>query len=680
MANNIYINNKMQNLNALLLGTCNVEGLPGVAKRFGYNADHYLYDGRHVPQLPANVSDIYDFAVVAITLRSILEDCNPGKGYFWYTENLSEQYFKIAFEKAVNLINEQISMMAKLLPKIPVFVFSFIEPSSNPLGLLQKKHSLSNIAFFIRELNRHFELIISKYSWFYYFDLNECLSLLGRERLQDDILYMCSHGGILSNFDYGLDIKSKRIITPVPALNFFEAFKGANYIELIFKRLSDSLKIIKKITPVKLIIVDIDDTLWRGIAAEDNMDNIERIEGWPMGFVEALLFFKKRGGLLAINSKNEEKQTIENIKIIYGGKISKEDFVSIKINWRSKVENLREIITETNILLQNIVVIDDNPREIDEIINAFPEIRHIGFNPYAWRGYILNGTEFQVEAITEESGNRTELVKAMVQRELERKSMSNQDWVQSLNLTVELLHIISENDKYFQRALELINKTNQFNTTGKRWSYNEIKKFIDYGGKILGFTAKDKLIDNGLIGVVLLKSNIIEQVVLSCRVFGMDIEIVMAHEAVRTIMNFSNVIRANLILTGKNHSCLNYFERLGFIKINDTIWETDKICKPPYWINIMRSNDEIESRKEKKEDKKIIEKQCKILEKQYDIIPNNENTNTQIDILKTELIKSKNQIKELQEALDKILLAYSNSQQELIGLRLLSEKNNKKLS
>ena len=684
MNNNIYFNNKAQHLNALLLGTCNVEGLPGIAKRFGYNADHYLYDGRHAPQLPANVGNIYDFVVVAITLRSILEDCYSEKGYFWYTRNLSEQDFKIAFDKAVNIINEQISTMANLLPEIPVFVFSFVEPSFNPLGLLQKKHSFENIAYFIRELNKHLELTISKYSWFHYFDLNECLSLLGRERLQDDVLYMCSHGGILSNFDIGLDVKSKRIVAPMPALNFFEAYKGGNYIELIFKRLSDSLIVIKKTSPVKLIVIDLDDTLWRGIAAEDNMENIERIEGWPMGFLEALLFFKKRGGLLAINSKNEEKQTFENIERIYGDKISKGDFVSIKINWNSKVENLHEIIKETNILPQNIVVIDDNPREIEELTGVFSGLRHLGFNPYAWRGYILNGPEFQVETITNESGHRTELVKAKVQRELERQSMSNQDWLKSLNITIGILHIIFEDDKYFTRALELINKTNQFNTTGKRWLYNELKQFIESGGKILGFTAKDKLVDNGLIGIVLLESNIIEQVVLSCRVFGMDIEIVMGHEATRIVSNFNSIIQGKLVLTGKNHSCLNYFERLGFTRTSDVIWETDKICPPPDWINIVcySSDINIQNNKESKnedEDKKMLEKQCEIIEIKHSnfVVPSDENTNTKTDILKAELIKSKNEIKELQDALDKILMAYSESQRELMSMRLLLEKNEK---
>ncbi|MHB1696716.1 MAG: HAD-IIIC family phosphatase [bacterium] len=587
--NNIYFNKQVQHLNAILLGTCNVEGLPGVAKRFGYNADHYLYDGRHIPKLPANVCGIYDFAVVAITLRSIMEDCFLGKDdYFWCSKNLEEQDLEKTFGIAVNLINEQVSLIANLLPEMPVFIFSFIEPSSNPLGLLQKKHSLENVMYFIRKLNEQLELSILRNASLHYFDANECLSLIGRESLQDDVLYMCSHGGILSNFDIELDVKNKRIVPPIPALNFFKAFKGGNYIELIWKRLSDSLKIIKKISPVKLIVIDLDDTLWRGIAAEDNMENFERIEGWPMGFVEALLFFKKRGGLLAVNSKNEEKQTLNNLEKIYGGKISKNDFVSIKINWNSKVENLREIIKETNILPQNIVVVDDNPREIDELSGVFPELRHLGFNPYAWRGYILNGPEFQTEAITRESSRRTELVKAKVQRE-------------------------------------------------------------------------------------------IEQIVLSCRVFGMDIEIVIGYEAVRIIGDSNSIIQGKLILTGKNHSCLNYFERLGFAKTIDDIWETNKIyCEPPDWINIVHNGDDIYDQDNKIEngDKKIIEMQYEITEKNRPdfVVQNNEDINTKIDILKAELIKSKTEAKELQDALDKILTAYSNSQQEILSMRSLLKK------
>ena len=104
-----------------------------------------------------------------------------------------------------------------------------------------------------------------------------------------------------------------------------------------WKRLDEALGVVRRSEIVKLIIVDLDDTLWRGIAAEDELSPGERKEGWPLGLADALLYFKSRGGLLAICSKNDHKKTLENFRKIYGWRITEEDFASIKINWKSQV-------------------------------------------------------------------------------------------------------------------------------------------------------------------------------------------------------------------------------------------------------------------------------------------------------------------------------------------------------
>ena len=79
--------------------------------------------------------------------------------------------------------------------------------------------------------------------------------------------------------------------------------------------------------------------------------------------------------------------------------------------------------------------------------------------------------------------------------------------------------------KFFDRAFELINKTNQFNTTGKRWELAEMKRFLETGGVCLVTSLKDKTIDNGIIGAALIKDGEIAQAVLSCRVFGLGAEV-----------------------------------------------------------------------------------------------------------------------------------------------------------
>ena len=105
---------------------------------------------------------------------------------------------------------------------------------------------------------------------------------------------------------------------------------------------------------------------------------------------------------------------------------------------------------------------------------------------------------------------------------------------------------------------------------------------------------------------------------------------------------------------------------------------------PPDWINIVCYSSDINSQNNKEsknedEDKKMFEKQCEIIEIKHSnfVVPSDENTNTKTDILKAELIKSKNEIKELQDALDKILMAYSESQRELMSMRLLLGKSEK---
>jgi FkbH-like protein len=94
----------------------------------------------------------------------------------------------------------------------------------------------------------------------------------------------------------------------------------------------------------------------------------------------------------------------------------------------------------------------------------------------------------------------------------------------SLNCTVAFLPIPDSNQREFSRVLELVNKTNQFNTTGKRWTTMEVQQFFAAGGRIAAFRVKDRFADYGLIGTVFATGSEIIQFVMICRVLGMEIE------------------------------------------------------------------------------------------------------------------------------------------------------------
>jgi FkbH-like protein len=357
------------------------------------------------------------------------------------------------------------------------------------------------------------------------------------------------------------------------------------YAEALLGVVKTNLAIIRSTQPIKLIIVDLDDTLWRGVAAEEGMNTFLRTEGWPLAFVEALLFYKRRGGLLAIASKNDRESTLKWLDDIWKGAIGPTDFASIKINWNPKSENISEILKETNILAQNTLFIDDNPREIDEVRTHYPDIRFLNKDHYDWRRIILQAPETQVTQISEESARRTEMIQARVERFELKQQMPREDWLRSLEIE-ETLFVLDPKDKLrFERGFELINKTNQFNTTGKRWEVSEFTTFLADGGVCLLASLKDKTIDNGIIGVALVKGGEIVQAVLSCRVFGLGAEITMGSAATKIALSQTPTAKGRIVDTGKNFTCHNWFSDLGFTNLDDQ-FETSETCAMPTWIAV----------------------------------------------------------------------------------------------
>jgi predicted enzyme involved in methoxymalonyl-ACP biosynthesis len=96
---------------------------------------------------------------------------------------------------------------------------------------------------------------------------------------------------------------------------------------------------------------------------------------------------------------------------------------------------------------------------------------------------------------------------------------------------------------------------------------------------------RDKLIDNGIISVCLIKGSRIVQVVLSCRVFGLGAELVVGAVATRLALKSRGEVTAELVDTGRNATCHDYFERIGFAKNHDGLY-TRTANEPPRYIEI----------------------------------------------------------------------------------------------
>jgi predicted enzyme involved in methoxymalonyl-ACP biosynthesis len=210
-----------------------------------------------------------------------------------------------------------------------------------------------------------------------------------------------------------------------------------------------------------------------------------------------------------------------------------------------------------------------------------------------WRRILLWSAETQVSSITAESAARTEMVHAQVagqnrdvfehglaaiakarsidrERKRQRQQMSRQDFLASLSLAVNLIEITHVDHPRFPRVLDLINRTNQFNTTGKRWTKQECMPAVATGTRFIAFEVEDRFTEYGLVGVVVVRKSEVLQFVMSCRVVGMEVEIAALSEILRAIHEggFGST-RANLQETDMNLLCRDLYERCGFNRLGD---------------------------------------------------------------------------------------------------------------
>jgi FkbH-like protein len=578
----------LEGLKLLVLGTCQVEPLIKAAPACGHRADHMLFESlRHSPIPRVDLTQT-DAAVVSFTLRHILADATNtpmGTADVLLARLHTAEKANALLAQCVTFIHEKVSSLHTGLNRVPTFFLSFQEPSFNYAGDLLDKYSPTGSRRFVSQLNEKLAGLLTGFPNFYLLDCNEMLNFVGRMHIQDDVSAASSHTSFISDWDHAVD--RERVAPSRPNSHVFDfTTETLRYGECLWRAIANNLKILRQINPVKLIVVDLDDTLWRGIAAEDNLPAWQRTEGWPLGFVEALLFFKSRGGLLAICSKNDEEPTLRRFAEIWRDVITIEDFVSVKIGWQPKSQSMSEILAETKLLASNTLFIDDNPREIDEVKAVHLELRCLCENHYDWRRIILRSPETQVPTITAESAARTSLVRAVKVRDAQSELMSREEWLQSLDLEQSVFLVRDTSSKHFVRAMELINKTNQFNTTGKRWTLAELGDFFRRDGICLVSSLKDKTADNGIIGASLVQNGTVVQTVLSCRVFNLGAETVLGRFATVMALRQREVAMGVIVDTGKNFACHRYFENIGFQKSGEQ-YVARVPCAAPSWIRVI---------------------------------------------------------------------------------------------
>ena len=329
--------------------------------------------------------------------------------------------------------------------------------------------------------------------------------------------------------------------------------------------------------PRKLVVLDLDDTLWGGVVGDVGWQNIllgghdHRGEAF-VDFQRSLKSLSNRGIVLAIVSKNQSEIALQVLRNHPEMVLREQDFAGFRINWNDKAANIAELSEELRLGLQSIVFIDDNPAERARVREALPEVLVPDWpaDVSLYSKSLLQLDCFDGLDLTDEDLGRSRTYVLERERQQTKVQFESLDqWLHSLNTEVLVEEWCDANRA---RIAQLLNKTNQFNLRTRRLSDSELADWLQVPGrKLWAFRVRDRFGDSGITGILSLQfapeSTQIVDFVLSCRVMGRDIERSMLSVAVRYSQQMGQKdLVAGYRPTPKNSPCLEFFRNSGFTR------------------------------------------------------------------------------------------------------------------
>lgn len=323
----------------------------------------------------------------------------------------------------------------------------------------------------------------------------------------------------------------------------------------------------------KVIVLDLDNTLWGGLAGEDGLAGIKLGNGYPGNvykqFQHVLKLYSQRGVLLAINSKNNLDDGLNIIKNHPEMVLREEDFVAMRINWDDKIGNMQDIVLELNLNPNSLIFIDDSPQERDLIRHAMPEILVPEFpGQIADLPYLLDQlTDLDYDSFTETDRERTRMYRTeSVRLEMKKEVTGLEDYLTMLEMQV-VIRLAGEAD--LGRLEQMFQRTNQFNVTTKRYTIAELRLFATSPDHTLVLASMtDKFGDLGIVATAILTFDnkaTIDSFLMTCRIIGKGVETaVLANLSKLALERGYRELYGAFVSTNKNQPGRDLYERHGF--------------------------------------------------------------------------------------------------------------------
>jgi FkbH-like protein len=543
------------------------------ARIAGFNVETYVggFNTYRQEVLDKN-SELYkaatDIIILSIDAWSILDKLFIAK------------YIRMSSKERKSLQKEVISDIKSIVDELEastsaiILVNNFVVPVFTPLGIADNKQDIGLRQFF-SELNISLVQSLQNNARSFVVDLDAIAGDFGKSRI------------INWNTWYRGSIPFSEHFTPILAdeyLRYILAMKGQTK---------------------KCIVLDLDNTLWGGIIGEDGIEGIKLGNTAPgieyVEFQRTLLGLYNRGIILAICSKNNYEDAIKVFREHPYQVLKEEHFAAMRINWQNKSANLEELAAEINIGLDSMVFLDDNPVERAQVSQVHPEVLVVDMpeNSRLFRDMLEHLNVFDVLSITKEDLTRGEMYAGKRKRsELEKSATSIEDFLRTLELKVRVNEV---SDFDTPRVVQLIGKTNQFNTTTRRYTDAEINSFRKSRDiAVYSMAVQDKFGDEGVVAVAIIRKKngdwLIDSLLMSCRVIGRSVETAMLAKIVADARKAkASRIIGEFIPTKKNLPAEDFYKRHGFgmpttSTENVTSWTLnldEQTVDVPEWIELI---------------------------------------------------------------------------------------------
>lgn len=355
--------------------------------------------------------------------------------------------------------------------------------------------------------------------------------------------------------------------------------------------------------PKKVLLLDLDNTLWGGLAGENDHSPVELSEEHGglayKDLQRVLLQMQKQGVVLGIVSKNNEEDAMSIIAEHPHMVLRPQSFAARRINWRQKHENIREIAQELNLGLDSFVFWDDSPQERHLVRELLPQVEVPDFperkEELAPAMAEIYRRYFAGAVVTQEDMARTQQYAANAARNrLQASAGGFEEYLRQL----EIRAVRVSPAKHLERLVQLMNKTNQFNLTTNRYTSGQMAELLaEKDKRVYLYSVSDRFGDSGVTAAAVADCAgtvpVLTDFVMSCRIMGKNIEHAIIEDIERDLKRRGYGRLWGLYLpTAKNKPAAGLYESLGYKRIRKEdgrrVYELELANIPPrmYYVKM----------------------------------------------------------------------------------------------